>query len=97
MSKCFFSILLLSTVLAPFAWAQEKEQSPICLGRYEWHRVTENAEWQRRAGLQAVELRNALYVMGGRGAFNPFGTVIYPDVWMSVDKGATWTQTAAAA
>jgi hypothetical protein len=97
MSKCVFPALLLSVVLAPFGQAQATGRAPIRLSRYGWHQVTENAEWQGRAGLQAVELRNDLYIMGGRGAFNPFGTVIYPDVWRSVDRGATWTQTTTAA
>jgi hypothetical protein len=97
MSKCAFSALLLAVVLAPLGQAQATGQAPTRLGRYEWHQVTANAEWQGRAGLQAVELRNDLYIMGGRGAFNPFSTAIYPDVWRSADRGATWTQTAAAA
>jgi hypothetical protein len=51
--------------------------------------------WAPRAGLQAVELRNDLYVMGGRGPFSfESATVLYGDVWRSTDVGATWTKVA---
>ena len=109
-SKCL-SVFLFLVVLAPFARAQAQVEPSTgaeeavtslksfgwsrWLSRYEWNRVTENAEWQGRAGLQAVQLRNDLYVMGGRGAFNPFGTAIYSDVWKSENQGATWAPVAA--
>jgi len=51
--------------------------------------------WAPRAGLQALELRNDLYVMGGRGPFSfETETVLYGDVWKSSDTGATWTRVA---
>ena len=51
--------------------------------------------WAPRAGLQALELRNDLYVMGGRGPFSfETETVLYGDVWRSSDLGATWTRVA---
>lgn len=51
--------------------------------------------WAPRAGLQAIELRNDLYVMGGRGPFSfESGTVLYGDVWKSSDVGATWNRVA---
>ena len=44
--------------------------------------------WAPRAGLQSVELRNDLYVMGGRGPFSfETETVLYGDVWKSGDRG----------
>ena len=70
------------------------------LSSYQWTKIRGNTPasssmWAPRAGLQAVELRNDLYVMGGRGAFNPFGaTPIYGDVWKSSDLGKTWSETA---
>jgi len=51
--------------------------------------------WAPRAGLQAVALRNDLYVMGGRGPFSfESETQLFGDVWKSSDAGATWTRTA---
>ena len=67
---------------------------------YTWTNVRPTAPfdptmWAPRAGLQAVELRNDLYVMGGRGPFSfETETVLYGDVWKSTDVGATWTRTA---
>src|SRR5512139_1920203 len=55
--------------------------------------------WAGRAGLQAVELRNRLYIMGGRTpapfgppTFGPFNSVLWNDVWESRDLGASWTK-----
>jgi hypothetical protein len=70
------------------------------IGSYRWINVRPTvpfnpAMWAPRAGLQAVELRNALYVMGGRGPFSfETETVLYGDVWRSTDVGATWTRVA---
>ena len=58
--------------------------------------------WSGRAGLQAVELRNRLYVMGGRtpdpfgppGRDNPFNSTLWNDVWESSDLGTSWTKLA---
>jgi hypothetical protein len=55
-----------------------------------WVEVTGSAEWEGRAGLQAIDLGKDLFVMGGRGAFNPFGTTIFQDVWKSRDRGESW-------
>lgn len=68
------------------------------LSSYEWTRIRPTMPpspdmWTPRAGLQAVELRNDLFVMGGRGPFNPFGTQLYADVWKSSDLGETWSKT----
>ena len=50
--------------------------------------------WTGRAGLQAVQLRGDFYVMGGRtpepSEFNPFGSVLWNDVWKSKDLGRSW-------
>ena len=67
---------------------------------YTWTEVRPTAPfdptiWAPRAGLQALELRNELYVMGGRGPFSfETQTVLYGDVWKSADLGATWTRAA---
>jgi len=71
----------------------------VDLGSYEWTNIRptvpfDPAIWSPRAGLQAVELKNDLYVMGGRGPFSLEGeTAIYGDVWKSADLGASWTKT----
>ncbi len=49
--------------------------------------------WEPRAGLQAVELNNHLFVIGGRTpseSFIPFDSFIHGDVWVSNDLGETW-------
>jgi len=54
--------------------------------------------WAGRAGLQAVELRNRLYLMGGRTpnpdfvGGNPFRSDLWNDVWESRDLGTSWTK-----
>lgn len=69
------------------------------IGSYSWTVVRPTVPvdpnmWAPRAGLRAVELRNDLYVMGGRGPFSfDSGTPIYGDVWKSRDLGATWVKT----
>jgi hypothetical protein len=68
------------------------------IGNYRWTNVRPTvpfnpAIWAPRAGLQAVELSNDLYVMGSRGPFSfETETVLYGDVWKSSDVGATWTK-----
>ena len=70
------------------------------ISSYEWINVRPTVPfnpgmWAPRAGLQAVELRNDLYVMGGRGPFSfETETMLYGDVWKSTDVGATWTRVA---
>ena len=95
-SKGFF--LAVSAVLAfgvVFA-----EGGATNIESYTWTNVRPTAPfdptmWAPRAGLQAVELRNDLYAMGGRGPFSfETETVLYGDVWKSTDAGATWTRTA---
>jgi len=61
-----------------------------------WTRLTAAPGWTGRAGLQAVELRHTLYVMGGRtpnpSRFNPFGSILWNDVWASRDGGTSWSK-----
>ncbi len=70
------------------------------IGSYRWANVRptlpfDTTMWAPRAGLQALELRNDLYVMGGRGPFSITGdTLLFGDVWKSSDVGATWTKVA---
>jgi hypothetical protein len=70
------------------------------IGSYRWLNVRPTVPfdptmWAPRAGLQALELRNDLYVMGGRGPFSfETATVLYGDVWKSTDAGANWERVA---
>ena len=76
------------------------DERAIDIGSYSWKNIRptvpfEPNMWAPRAGLQAVELRNDLYVMGGRGPFSfETATQLFGDVWKSSDSGATWTQLA---
>ena len=75
--------------LEPFQWTKVYDGPPSA----------ETPGWTGRAGLQAVELRNRLYIMGGRTpapfgppTFGPFNSTLWNDVWESRDLGASWTE-----
>jgi hypothetical protein len=65
---------------------------------FKWKAVNEDAQWQPRAGLQVVEMRNNLYLMGGRTPLDPAvvpvpgASTIWGDVWQSGDNGKSWRQ-----
>ena len=70
---------------------------------YQWTEIVETDflepnRWEPRAGLQAVELHNHLFVIAGRTPlappppFNPFASTIHGDVWVSPDFGETWVE-----
>jgi hypothetical protein len=77
---------------------QAQGRATTDLAAYAWTKVYDGPGWAGRAGLQAVELRNRIYIMGGRtpdpNQFNPFGSILWDDVWESGDLGATWTPVA---
>ncbi len=93
--------LVVVTVFVPTGFATEQGEGAGDFGSYEWTQVYNGngAGWAGRAGLQAVELHSRLYVMGGRTPnptpFNPFGSILWDDVWESRDGGATWNLVAA--
>jgi hypothetical protein len=94
--KCVLAwgLLLAGMVAVPSPAAPPERASAghgsSCLPGAAWSPVTRSAEWEGRAGLQAIELGKDLFVMGGRGPFNPFQTTIYRDVWKSSDGGESW-------
>ena len=95
----FRAMLITLLVLTTGAYAHA-DKGAINVSSYSWSNVRptvpfDSNMWAPRAGLQAVELRNDLYVMGGRGPFSfESETRLFGDVWKSSDAGATWTRTA---
>ncbi|MGI9428047.1 MAG: Kelch repeat-containing protein [Bythopirellula sp.] len=65
---------------------------------YGWNEINPAASWAPRAGLEIVDLNDALYVMGGRTPIDPtiepvFGaSTLWADVWRSTDLGQSWTE-----
>jgi hypothetical protein len=68
---------------------------------YEWTEIVATdfdttERWEPRAGLQAVEFHNHLFVIAGRTpsptSENPFASFIHGDVWVSPDLGETWVE-----
>jgi len=66
--------------------------------RFEWTEENPAADWDPRAGLQAVEMDGSVFVLGGRTPVDPaevpvFGaSIIHGDVWRTDDLGLTWQQ-----
>jgi N-acetylneuraminic acid mutarotase len=58
-----------------------------------WTPMTQDAEWEGRAGLSAVTFKDRLYVMGGSQgddvSTGGSGRILFNDVWRSGD-GRTW-------
>jgi hypothetical protein len=84
----------MTALLLPVGLAEADDRTLPALADYEWSILYDGPGWAPRAGLQAVELRNRLYVMGGRTPnpmpFDPFGSILWDDVWESRDLGRTW-------
>jgi hypothetical protein len=67
---------------------------------YEWTEIRPTQffnplHWEPRAGLQAVELHNRLFVIAGRSPKNtdiPRDSLIHGDVWASDDLGVNWVE-----
>lgn len=85
---------------APDVLAKKKHGSSPDFQNYEWSEIRETDfldvdHWEPRAGLQAVELKGRLYILGGRTpspSFIPFDSIIHGDVWVSDDGGENWTE-----
>ena len=68
---------------------------------YRWSKVTSDAPWGRRAGIETVRLGSSIYLVGGRTPKAPVdfpdgpvpgNSTIWGDVWRSNDGGKDWTQ-----
>lgn len=96
-SKYFYVTKCLSAVICfmftPFVFAGGTDFSS-----YEWEIVNPEASWSPRAGLHVVNLKNELYLMGGRTPIDPAtlpvpgASQIWGDVWKSADRGLSWEQ-----
>ena len=67
---------------------------------YEWTEIRPTQffnplHWEPRAGLQAVELHNKLFIIAGRSPKDtdiPRDSLIHGDVWVSHDLGVNWEE-----
>lgn len=89
------TVLILATTSS--AIAQDGKRWGITdFESWEWDVQNPAAQWEPRAGLQAVQLGKRLYVMGGRTPLDPAevpvpgASIIWGDVWASDDLGESW-------
>ena len=99
-----FACLLIFTLIvaASTANAGKGPKGGPSFNDYQWTEIVAtdgltNERWEPRAGLQAVELYNHLFVIAGRTPLpptqlNPFASIIHGDVWVSPDLGETWVE-----
>ncbi|HMS62096.1 MAG TPA: hypothetical protein PKD63_07435 [Solirubrobacteraceae bacterium] len=98
-------LMALGAVLAVMLGAVPASASAFWSGNavfagFGWSQTNPDTEWTQRAGLQAVELGDRLFVMGGRTPLDPQvvpvpgASTIWSDVWRSRDDGASWKKTA---
>jgi len=98
-------IALVATLLIAGSVAAESRrgaQGAVEFESWDWVEIKPSdrfdGSWAPRAGLQVVNLRNRLYLMGGRTpkppSFPPVpgDSFIWGDVWTSRDLGRTWTK-----
>ena len=68
------------------------------LDTFDWTVQTSSAAWEPRAGLQAAQLGETIYILGGRTPTDPQinpvpgASTIWGDVWKSEDWGRNWTR-----
>lgn len=92
----WFALLLAVFAAALTGSAAASGGGATDVAAFGWTKLTGTPGWTGRAGLQAAELRNTLFVMGGRtpapSAFDPFGSILWNDVWASRDAGTSWSK-----
>jgi len=94
---CYFAALLL--ISSSTLYAKGPKGGPS-FESYEWTEIRPTQffnplQWEPRAGLQAVELHNKLYVIAGRSPKDtdiPRDSLIHGDVWVSHDLGVNWVE-----
>lgn len=92
----FSSLLIFILTISVGVCGQESKFGPKGFNRWEWKEVNENAPWNARAGLQALEYRGDFYIFGGRTPISPLivnvpgASTIWGDVWKSNNNGKTW-------
>jgi hypothetical protein len=94
---CCFAALLLFSNSTLYAGGPKGGPS---FESYEWTEIRPTQffnplHWEPRAGLQAVELHNMLYVIAGRSPKDtdiPRDSLIHGDVWVSHDFGVNWVE-----
>jgi FlgD Ig-like domain len=93
------AIVLLALVVCTTGLATEVTANGLpAIQDWTWSEIQADAPWEARAGLRVVELRNKLYLLGGRTPIDPAispapgASTIWGDVWRSRDKGSSWTR-----
>ena len=98
-AKVFWSIAV-SVLFSCSVLSAEGPKGGPSFETYEWSEIRPTQffnplHWEPRAGLQAVELHNRLFVIAGRSPKNtdiPRDSLIHGDVWASDDLGMNWVE-----
>ncbi len=98
-AKVFWSVTV-SLLFSCLAVSAEGPKGGPSFETYEWTEIRPTQffnplHWEPRAGLQAVELHNRLFVIAGRSPKNtniPRDSLIHGDVWASDDLGVNWVE-----
>lgn len=98
-AKVFWSFAV-SLLFSSLAVSGEGPKGGPSFETYEWTEIRPTQffnplHWEPRAGLQAVELHNRLFVIAGRSPKNtniPRDSLIHGDVWASDDLGVNWVE-----
>ena len=81
--------------------APETPESSTKFDPYRWSKVSDDAPWGRRAGVETVRLGSSIYLVGGRTPKAPIAfpdgpvpgnSTIWGDVWRSDNGGKGWTE-----
>jgi hypothetical protein len=103
MTNLFKLLLILLALQLTGCFHSSSDDEPS-FTEYEWTELAATDflafdRWEPRAGLQALEFNDQLFVIAGRTPlpptppdFNPFASLIHGDVWVSGDYGITWTE-----
>lgn len=102
MRKNLFIFVLISLGLISYAqddnltFNNKPGNGLIDFNHWQWEEVNKSAEWNARAGLQALNHMGDFYIFGGRTPLDPAITnvpgasIIWGDVWKSKNQGKSW-------